>query len=53
MQLRDFAGLRDELVRLTQQYYPNLISNFNDPSIYSVLLDLNAAVSDNLTFSYR
>ena len=40
--VRDFASLRDELVRLTQQYYPNLISNFNDASIYSVLLDLNA-----------
>jgi hypothetical protein len=47
---RDFAGLRDELVNLTKQYYPNLISNFNDASIYSVLLDLNAAVSDNLHF---
>lgn len=47
---RDFAGLRDELVKLTKQYYPDLISNFNDASIYSVLLDLNAAVSDNLHF---
>jgi hypothetical protein len=47
---RDFAGLRDELVNLTKQYYPNLISNFNDASIYSVLLDLNAAVTDNLHF---
>lgn len=48
--VRDFAGLRDELVKLTKQYYPDLISNFNDASIYSVLLDLNAAVSDNLHF---
>jgi hypothetical protein len=47
---RDFAGLRDELVKLTKQYYPDLISNFNDASIYSVLLDLNAAVADNLHF---
>ncbi len=48
--VRDFAGLRDELVKLTQEYYPDLVSNFNDASIYSVLLDLNAAVSDNLHF---
>jgi hypothetical protein len=48
--VRDFASLRDELVRLTKQYYPDLISNFNDASIYSVLLDLNAAVTDNLHF---
>jgi hypothetical protein len=31
---RDFAGLRDELVSLTKKYYPELISNFNDASIY-------------------
>ena len=48
--IRDFASLRDDLVKLTQQYYPDLISNFNDASIYSVLLDLNAAVADNLHF---
>jgi len=47
---RDFAGLRDELVNFTKQYYPDLISNFNDASIYSVLLDLNAAIADNLHF---
>lgn len=47
---RDFAGLREELVNLTKQYYPDLITNFNDASIYSVLLDLNAAVADNLHF---
>lgn len=47
---RDFAGLREELVKLTKQYYPDLISNFNDASVYSVLLDLNAAVADNLHF---
>lgn len=47
---RDFASLREELVNLTKQYYPDLITNFNDASIYSVLLDMNAAVSDNLHF---
>jgi len=47
---RDFAGLRQELVNLTKDYYPDLIKNTNDASIYSVLLDLNAAVSDNLHF---
>lgn len=48
--VRDFAGLREELVNMTKQYYPDLISNFNDASIYSVLLDLNAAIADNLHF---
>jgi len=47
---RDFAGLRQDLVNLTKEYYPDIIQNTNDASIYSVLLDLNAAVSDNLHF---
>jgi hypothetical protein len=47
---RDFAGLRQELVNLTREYYPDLVKNTNDASIYSVLLDLNAAVTDNLHF---
>jgi hypothetical protein len=47
---RDFAGLRQELVNLTKDYYPDLIKNTNDASIFSVLLDLNAAVADNLHF---
>jgi hypothetical protein len=47
---RDFQGLRNELVTLTKNYYPDLVKNFNDASIYSVLLDINAAVTDNLHF---
>ena len=47
---RDFAGLRQELVNLTKEYYPDLVKNTNDASIFSVMLDLNAAVADNLHF---
>lgn len=47
---RDFAALRQELVNLTKQYYPDVIINTNDASIFSVLLDLNAAVADNLHY---
>lgn len=47
---RDFEGLRRDLVNYTQQYYPELIQNFNDASVFSVLMDLNAAVADNLHF---
>lgn len=47
---RDFSGLRQELVNMTKEYYPDLVKNTNDASIFSVLLDLNAAVSDNLHF---
>ena len=47
---RDFASLRQELVNLTSKYYPDLVQNTNDASIFSVMLDLNAAVADNLHF---
>ncbi len=47
---RDFAGLREELVNLSKEYYPDLVKNTNDASIFSVLLDLNAAIGDNLHY---
>ena len=47
---RDFQALRQELINYTQQYYPELIANFNDASIYSVFMDLNAAIGDNLHY---
>ena len=47
---RDFEGLRQDLINYTQQYYPELIANFNDASIYSVFMDLNAAIGDNLHY---
>ena len=47
---RDFESLRDGLINYTKQYYPELIQNFNDASVFSVLMDLNAAVTDNLHY---
>ena len=47
---RDFEGLRNDLQLYTQEYYPELIQNFNDASVFSVLMDLNAAIGDNLNF---
>jgi len=48
---RDFQSIRTELINFTRTYYPDLIDNFNDASIFSVLIDLNAAVTDNLQFN--
>lgn len=48
---RDFQSIRTELVNFTRTYYPELVDNFNDASVFSALLDLNAAVSDNLQFN--
>ena len=47
---RDFQGIRTELINFTRTYYPELVQNFNDAGVFSVLLDLNAAVTDNLQF---
>jgi hypothetical protein len=48
---RDFQGIRTELINFTRTYYPDLVQNFNDAGVFSVLLDLNAAVTDNLQFN--
>ena len=47
---RDFAGLRTDLLKYVKEQYPELIQNANDASIFSVLLDLNAAIGDNLNY---
>lgn len=46
---RNFSDTRTELVNFIKQYYPNLLSDFNDSSIGSVFIDLNAAVTDLLS----
>jgi hypothetical protein len=48
--VRDYDGIRSELLNYVKTYYPNLIQDFNDASVFSVFLDLNAAVADNLHY---
>jgi hypothetical protein len=47
---RGFAEVRQELYNLVRQYYPNLIGDFDDMSVGGMMIDLNAAVSDHLSF---
>jgi hypothetical protein len=47
---RDFQNIRQELINFTKTYYPDLVANFNDAAIFSVFMDLNAAVTDNLHY---
>jgi Baseplate J-like protein len=47
---RDFEGIRTELLNYVRTYYPELIQDFNDASVFSVFIDLNAAVADNLHY---
>jgi|TARA_R110000796_G_scaffold11796_7_gene39633 hypothetical protein len=46
---RNFADIRTELVDFVKQYYPDILSDFNDASIGMLLIELNAAVSDMLS----
>jgi hypothetical protein len=48
---RDYQSIRTELLNYARTYYPDLIQDFNDASVFSVFLDLNAAVADNLHYN--
>ena len=48
---RNFLEVRSELINFVKQYYPELFSDFNDASVGQMLLELNAAVADMLSFN--
>ena len=47
---RNFADVRTELVNFIKLYYPEVFSDFNDASVGMMLLELNAAVGDMLSY---
>jgi hypothetical protein len=47
---RNFADVRSELIGFIKQYYPDIYSDFNDASVGMMLLELNAAVGDMLSY---
>lgn len=48
---RNFADIRADLVNMVRQYYPDIFNDFNDASVGMMLLELNAAVGDMLSFN--
>jgi hypothetical protein len=48
---RNFADIRAGLVDMSRQYYPDIFNDFNDASVGMMLLELNAAVGDMLSFN--
>jgi len=48
---RNFADIRSELIDFVKQYYPDIFNDFNDASVGMMLLELNAAVGDMLSFN--
>lgn len=47
---RNFSDVRTELINFVKQYYPDIYSDFNDAAVGMMLLELNAAVGDMLSF---
>lgn len=48
---RNFADIRSDLVDMVRQYYPDIFNDFNDASVGMMLLELNAAIGDMLSFN--
>jgi hypothetical protein len=48
---RTFGEYRDELKSYIEQYYPDVLSDFNDSSIGSILIDINAGVGNDLSIN--
>lgn len=47
---RNFLDVRTELINYVKHFYPQLYNDFNDASIGTMLIELNAAVSDMLSY---
>ena len=47
---RDFADIKEELIKFSNTYYPELADDFNDSSVGAWFIDLVAAVGDDLSY---
>jgi hypothetical protein len=47
---RNFADIRTELINFIKQYYSEIFNDYNDASVGMMLVELNAAVGDILSF---
>lgn len=47
---RDFGSIREELIKFSNRYYPELADSFEDSSVGSWFLDLVSAVGDDLSY---
>ena len=48
---RTFSEIRTDLVAYIRQAYPEVLKDFTDSSVGSMLIDLNAGVANNLAFN--
>jgi hypothetical protein len=45
---RTFSETKNELIALIEDYYPDVLQDFTDSSVGSMLIDLNAGINNNL-----
>lgn len=48
---RTFSEIRQDLISYIRQAYPDVMSDFTDSSVGAMLIDLNAGVTNNLSFN--
>jgi len=48
---RTFGEIREDLITLIRQSYPEILSDFTDSSVGAMLIDLNAGVTNNLSIN--
>lgn len=48
---RDFTDIKNELIKFSNQYYPELSDDFNDSSVGAWFVDLVSAVGDELNYA--
>lgn len=48
---RTFSEIKTDLISMIRETYPDVLSDFNDSSVGSMLIDLNAGVANNLSIN--
>ena len=47
---RDFSGIRDELLQMTERFYPDTFQDFSEASFGAMMIDAVAYVGDQINF---
>lgn len=48
---RSYDDYKNDILNITQKYYPDIFSNYNDASIGNWLIDVQADIADNLSYN--
>ena len=48
---RDYSSIKEDLISMSEKYYPTIAESFNDSSVGSWFIDLVASVGDSLNYA--